>query len=182
MNLQDLKIDSSWTLFLDRDGVVNTRIVDGYVTHWAEFEFMEEALQALKILNPLFGRIIVVTNQQGIGKKLYRVEDLELIHRNMMYEIAYHGGRIDKVYFSPYLAKENHPTRKPGTGMALQAKTDFPEIKFNRSIMVGDSLSDIRFGKALKMITVFIEPDRKNPAEADFVFSSLIGFALELIK
>ena len=43
----------------------------------------------------------MVTNQQGIGKKLYRIEDLEIIHKNMLYEIAYHGGKIDKVYFSP---------------------------------------------------------------------------------
>ena len=41
----------------------------------------------------------MVTNQQGIGKKLYRKEDLEIIHKNMLYEIAYHGGKIDKVYF-----------------------------------------------------------------------------------
>mgnify|MGYP000284707852 CR=1 FL=1 len=49
--------------------------------------------------------------------------NLELIHKNMLYEITYLGGRIDKVYFSPYLSAENHPTRKPNTGMAMLAKS-----------------------------------------------------------
>ncbi len=180
MNLRDLKIDRSWTLFLDRDGVINNRLIDNYVKNWVEFEFLPEVLQALKTLSPVFGHIIVVTNQQGIGKRLYRVEDLELIHRNMIYEINYHGGRVDKVYFSPHLKEENHPSRKPGTGMALQAQKDFPDIDFRRSIMVGDSPSDIQFGKNTGMKTVLISGDPKNDHEADFKYSSLIEFALAL--
>jgi histidinol-phosphate phosphatase family protein len=175
MNLKDLKIDKSWTLFLDRDGVINRRLEDDYVKHWIEFEFLDETLKGLKTLNSLFGHIVVVTNQQGIGKRLYTHEDLELIHRNMVYEITYHGGRIDKVYFSPHLAAENHPTRKPGIGMALQAKTDFPAIDFKKSIMVGDSESDMLFGKSAGMFTVFI--GEKENVHADFVFSSLFDFS-----
>ena len=125
MNLSDLTIDTSWTLFLDRDGVINKRIVDDYVKKWEEFEFLEGVIDALKIFNSAFGKIVVVTNQQGIGKGIMRTEDLELIHKNMSYEVSYFGGRIDKVYFSPFLASENHPSRKPGIDMALQAKKDF---------------------------------------------------------
>ncbi len=175
MHLRDLNIDKKWTLFLDRDGVINTRLVDDYVKHWIEFEFIEGTITAIRDLSKLFGRTVVVTNQQGIAKRLYTREDLELIHKNMVYELAYHGGTIDKVYYSPYLAAENHPTRKPGTGMALQAKNDFPEIDFSKSIMVGDSSSDIAFGKAVGMITVFI--GETNVAMADFCFTSLRKFA-----
>lgn len=178
--MKDLKIDKSWTLFLDRDGVINSRLPGDYVKNWVEFEFLEESLQALKILNQHFGHIVVVTNQQGIGKRLYRTEDLELIHANMLYEIQFHGGRIDKVYFSPYLAGENHPTRKPGIGMAMQAKKDFPAINFSKSIMVGDSPSDMKFGKTAGMVTVFISPDLHRDPDADLVFSSLIEFALSI--
>src|SRR6266487_4276502 len=128
MTLKDLNINKNWTLFLDRDGVINKKIENDYVKHWVDFEFKEGAFAALEILNSLFGKIIVVTNQQGIGKGLYRTEDLELIHKNMIYELTYKGGRIDKVYFSPYLDSQNHPSRKPSTGMGLQAKEDFPEI------------------------------------------------------
>jgi histidinol-phosphate phosphatase family protein len=182
MSLKDLNINKNWTLFLDRDGVINKRIENDYVKHWIEFEFLEGTLEALKNLNGVFGKILVVTNQQGIGKGLYKTEDLELIHKNMIYELSYLGGRIDKVYFSPYLAAENHPTRKPLTGMGLQAKKDFPEIDFTRSVMVGDSMSDMEFGRTLGMKTVFISGEKKQHALIDFNFTSLLEFSKELIN
>lgn len=173
MTLNDLSIDPSWTLFLDRDGVINKKLEDDYVKHWIEFEFIEGTMDALKFLHKQFGHIVVVTNQQGIGKRLYRTEDLELIHKNMLYEIGFYGGRIDKVYFSPYLAAENHPSRKPGIGMALQAKTDFPAIDFHKSVMVGDSLSDMEFGRAAGMKTIFISEKALEDSRIDLCFSSL---------
>lgn len=165
MNLRDLNIDSSWTLFLDRDGVINKRIVDDYVKKWDEFEFLDGVIDAIKKFSSVFGKIVVVTNQQGIGKGLMRPEDLELIHRNMMYELTYFGGRIDRAYHSPFLASENHPTRKPGIGMALQAQKDFPEINFAKSIMVGASGSDIEFGKNAGMKTIYIGETNKYNAD-----------------
>lgn len=181
MTLKNLNIDKSWTLFLDRDGVINKKLENDYVKHWIEFEFLEGVIDALKSLNTRFGTIVVVTNQQGIGKGLYRTEDLELIHKNMIYEIEYLGGRIDKVYFSPYLNSENHPTRKPGIGMALAAKNDFPGIDFSKSIIVGDSLSDMEFGRNAGMKTAFISEDKINDARIDFQFSSLAEFNNALI-
>lgn len=173
MTLKNLNIDKSWTLFLDRDGVINKKLDNDYVKHWIEFEFIDGAIDAIRFLSDTFGRIVIVTNQQGIGKKLYRLEDLEIIHKNMMYEIGYHGGRIDKVYFSPYLAAENHPTRKPGIGMALAAQKDFPEIDFKKSIIVGDSISDMEFGRTAGMVTIYISEDIRNDPRIDFNFRSL---------
>ena len=98
----------------------------------------------------------------------------------MLYEINYLGGRIDKVYFSPYLSSQNHPTRKPGIGMALAAKNDFPQIDFTKSIIVGDSMSDMAFGRNAGMKTVFISEEPKQDATIDFNFKSLIEFTLNL--
>jgi histidinol-phosphate phosphatase family protein len=180
MTLKSLNINKDWTLFLDHDGVINKKLENDYVKHWIEFEFIEGTLDALKILNSVFGKIVVVTNQQGIGKGIYRTEDLELIHQNMLYEVSYLGGRIDKVYFSPYLSSQNHPTRKPGIGMALAAKNDFPQIDFTKSIIVGDSMSDMEFGKNAGMKTVFISEAHKQDEKIDFNFKSLIEFTLNL--
>ncbi|MCC6372707.1 MAG: HAD family hydrolase [Bacteroidia bacterium] len=177
MTLKSLNTDKSWTLFLDRDGVINKKLDNDYVKHWIEFEFVEGAFMALRKLSTVFGKIVVVTNQQGIGKRLYRTEDLELIHKNMQYEIAYHGGRIDSVYFSPHLHSENHPTRKPGIGMALQAKEQHPEINFEKSIVVGDSMSDMEFGRKAGMKTVFISETKKTDPLIDYNFSSLYDFS-----
>jgi len=180
MTLKDLNINKSWTLFLDRDGVINKKLDNDYVKHWIEFEFIEGVFDALKKVDSIFGKIVIVTNQQGIGKQLYRVEDLELIHKNMIYEINYLGGRIDKAYFSPHLSSENHPTRKPNIGMATQAQKDFPEIDFSKSIIVGDSISDMEFGRNAGMKTVFISEIKKNDDKIDFQFTSLIEFANKL--
>lgn len=180
MTLKDLNINKSWSLFLDRDGVINKKLDNDYVKHWTDFEFLDGVLDAMKILNSKFGTIVVVTNQQGIGKGLYRTEDLELIHKNMLYEINYLGGRIDKVYFSPYLDALNHPTRKPGTGMGLEAKKDFPVIDFSKSIIVGDSITDMQFGRALGMKTVFISEQKRTDDKIDFNFPSLVEFSLNI--
>jgi len=180
MTLKNLNINKDWSLFLDRDGVINKKLENDYVKHWIEFEFLDGAIDALKYLNSIFGHIVVVTNQQGIGKRLYRTEDLELIHKNMLYEIAYHGGRIDKVYFSPYLKEENHPTRKPGIGMAHQALGDFPKIDFSKSLMIGDSMSDMEFGKKAGMTTIYISEQNKDDANIDFCFRSLNDFVIAL--
>ncbi|HWY35219.1 MAG TPA: HAD family hydrolase, partial [Nitrosopumilaceae archaeon] len=179
MTLKDFNIDKTWTLFLDRDGVINKRLENDYVKHPIDFEFLPGVLSSLKKLKDIFGKIVVVTNQQGIGKGLYRVEDLELIHKNMLYEVNYFGGKIDKIYFSPYLSSENHPSRKPGIGMAMEAKNDFPEIDLSKSVIVGDSLSDMEFGRNAGMKTVFIASNNtlvKYPQLFDIQFESLEFF------
>jgi histidinol-phosphate phosphatase family protein len=176
MTLKDLHINKEWTLFLDRDGVINKRIENDYVKHWMEFEFEKDVLPNFKRLNEVFGTIVVVTNQQGIGKGIYTKEDLELIHGNMLYELKYYNGIINKVYYSPYLASENHQTRKPNIGMALQAKKDHPHIDFKKSIIVGDSMSDMEFGRTAGMTTVFIGAEKVSDPRIDLQFNSLAEF------
>lgn len=180
MTLKDLNIDRGWTLFLDRDGVINEKLDNDYVKRWEEFRFLEGSIESITALSGIFGRIIVVTNQQGIGKGLYSARDLEAIHRQMLQSITQKGGRIDRIYFSPYLAAENHPTRKPSIGMALQAKEEFPEIEFKKSIIVGDSMSDMKFGKDAGMFTVFISSAPRHDRQVDFNFQSLAEFCKAL--
>lgn len=170
--LQQWKINNSWTLFLDRDGVVNQRKIGGYITVVDEFEFIPGTLQAIANASKIFGNIIVVTNQQGIGKGLMTVEQLQQIHDFMISKVNESLGRIDKVYFSPYLAETNHHTRKPNPGMAVQAAMDFPQISFKRSVMLGDSASDMEFARSLGMKTVFIG----NPEEMEITQSQFDMF------
>ena len=180
MKLGNMKIDKTWTLFLDRDGVINTRLPGAYVKEPAQFEFIEGVLRAVEILSSVFGVVVVVTNQQGIGKGLMTEKDLGAVHAYMLHGIQNAGGRIDKVYHSPYLESFGHYTRKPSIGMGLKAKKDFREIKFAKSVMVGDSISDMVFGKRLKMTTVFIgdiDKARRHPRLIDFIYPDLITFA-----
>ena len=179
-------IDKSWTLFLDRDGVINRRIHDGYVHVWNQFEFLPGTKEALNILSTVFGKIFVVSNQQGIGKGLMTEEELMVIHQHMIDEIKQSGGHIDKVYHCPFLEIENSIMRKPNIGMALRARKDFPGTNFKRSVMVGDAISDMIFGKKLGMRTAFLSFDQaligKNHQLIDFAYPDLLSFSNQLVS
>ena len=146
---------AGWSLFLDRDGVINKEIPGTYVTNWQEFHFTENALSALKTAAGRYSNIVIATNQRGVGRGIMSFGDLNEIHSLMLAEINACGGRIDRVYACTALEDADH-NRKPNGGMALQAQEDFPEIDFRKSVMVGNSLSDMEFGKRLGMYTVFI--------------------------
>lgn len=169
-------IDNDWTLFLDRDGVINVRIIDGYVTKIEEFEFLPGVIEAFEIFKNKFNRIIVVTNQQGVGKGLMTEDDVKEVHDFMINEVENHDGKIDKVYFCPQLKSVPDNYRKPSPKMAYMAKEDFPEIDLSKSIMIGDMNSDVEFGKNAGMMTVFIG-DNELKLIPDGRFNSLYDFA-----
>ncbi len=150
-----LKIDKNWTLFLDRDGVINHKRDNDYVKNWAEFSFINGSLEAISILSNLFGKIIVVTNQRGVGRGLMTEEELIIIHQKMIDNIELHKGVIDKIYYCTEV-KNDAFCRKPNIGMGLKALYDFPEIDFSKSIIVGDSITDMEFGQRLGMKCTFI--------------------------
>lgn len=167
------QVDKEWTLFLDRDGVINKKRDNDYVKKTAELELLPGAIKTIANLSNLFGRVIIVTNQQGIGKRLMTEKDLHEIHEVISEDVIAAGGKIHAIYYAPQLASEGSDYRKPGIGMALQAKEDFPEIDFTKSIMVGDSKSDMEFGRAANLINVFVS-DQENTDE--YTIRSLTDF------
>lgn len=179
------QINKKWTLFLDRDGVINHEKEQDYVYNYVEFIFYDGAVEAMKIFAGIFSTIIVATNQRGISKGLMTEADLKDLHLNMERDIESAGGRIDKIYYNTALDNDD-PMRKPQPGMAFQAKKDFPHIDFSQSIMVGNNVSDMLFGRNAGMHTVFLRttsPDLELPHEAiDLSFDKLIDFAKALQK
>src|SRR4051812_40318782 len=146
-------IDNKWTLFLDRDGVINVEKYLEYINTWDEFIFHEGVKDAMRIFSARFKYIFVISNQRGVAKGLTKPEDLAIIHRNMVEEITAAGGRIDRIYFCTD-PDNSSPNRKPNPGMGLQAKKDFPLIEFSQSIMVGNKLTDMEFGRNIGSKTV----------------------------
>ena len=172
MNVAIPKIDTSWTLFLDRDGVINKKLDGDYVKTIDEFEFLPYVLEAIKLFSSRFHRVVIVTNQQGLSKRLMTEEDLHKVHQHLLQEVQNFGGRIDAIYHAPQLAEENSIIRKPNIGMALQAKEEFPSINLKKSIMVGDSISDMEFAKNTNMFAVLI-----GQSEKYFCTDSLISLS-----
>ena len=174
------QIDKTWTLFLDRDGVINHEKHNDYIHTWDEFVFYDGVKEAIAIFSKIFGRIIVVTNQRGIGRGVTRLQDVELMHKNMIAEIEEAGGRINAVYFCPDKEDES-PNRKPNPGMGLQALKDFHDIDVTRSIMIGNTISDMQFGRNLGVQTIFLPTTRPevdiHDERIDAVYYSLLDFA-----
>ena len=176
-------INDEWTLFLDRDGVINVEKNEDYIRQWSEFEFYPESLSALPLLANKFPRIVVTTNQKGVGKGLMTEDNLRDIHTNMVQQIEQVNGRIDHIYYCTDL-DNNSPKRKPQAGMAFQAVKQFPLIQLDKSIMVGNRMSDMEFGRNAGMHTVFLattHPETAFPdTKIDYRFDNLLHFAQAL--
>ncbi len=176
----DAEYFKGWSLFLDRDGVINNRIPGDYVKRMEEFVFVKKSPEAIAKFSKIFKHIFIVTNQQGIGKGIMDELDLGMVHEYMLHGIQKAGGRIDKVYFCPGLAKDKPFCRKPQIGMAILAKSDFPDVDFTKSLMIGDSLSDIQFAHHAGMQAIYIRHMDEVPKELPLgtpVYNSLGAFA-----
>jgi histidinol-phosphate phosphatase family protein len=173
-------INQRWTLFLDRDGVINFEQRNDYVKHWGEFKFYKESLVALPLLANHFSTIVITTNQKGVSKGLMTEDDLTNIHKNMVIELNKVGGRIDHIFYCTDLDNDSF-NRKPQPGMAFQAKEKFPAIDFAKSIMVGNRISDMEFGRNAGLHTVFLattHPETAFPDPSiDYRFNNLLEFA-----
>ena len=161
------------TVFLDRDGVINRKLPEGeYVSSWERFELLPGVLEAMQALKAAGLRVVVVTNQRGVALGRYSTADVEAIHARLQ-TLLTEGGRsagavgqagadgqagVDAFYYCPH-DKRMCRCRKPLPGMFEQAQAEFPQIVAGRSVMVGDSLSDIEFGRVVGMRTIFVRGD-----------------------
>src|SRR4051812_7292000 len=121
------KIDSTWTLFLDRDGVINVEKYKDYIYNYGEFKFYKGVPEAIQYFSTRFGKIIIITNQRGVGRNLMTEEDLLSIHEQMLADIEASGGQVHKIYYCTSTDMD-HPNRKPNPGMVQEALRDFPAI------------------------------------------------------
>jgi histidinol-phosphate phosphatase family protein len=166
--MNKITITPNWTLFLDRDGVINKEVDGSYVLAVESFEFLPKSIEAMVAFNRMFNTIVVVTNQRCVGRQLLTEQTLDDIHTHMTDVLEAAGARVDKVYYAPD-ASSTHHLRKPNTGMALLAKNDFPAIDFTKSIMVGNSISDMEFGRKMGMITIYIKEKKYEASEQVFI-------------
>ncbi len=177
------------TVFLDRDGVVNEKMPEGrYVSSRSDFRLLPGVAEAIARMNRAGIRVVVVSNQRGIALGLYTAADVEAIHAGLQELLASHGAHVDGFYYCPH-DKGQCNCRKPLPGLFEQAQAQFPEISGESSVMIGDSLSDVEFGRRLGMTTVFLDgdPERQKPGAeaarnlADLTFAGLAEAVDELL-
>lgn len=165
-------------LFLDRDGIIN--IDHGYVYQKKQFEFIEEIFEIALYYQKKDYKIIVVTNQSGIGRGYYTKKDFLDLTSWMTAEFQKKGVLIHHVYFCPHKPSDNCRCRKPRTGMIDDAAKDF-KIDLHKSIMIGDKRNDIEFAKNANIETSIYIGYEKTVG-ATFTFPSITEFKQKMIK
>jgi D-glycero-D-manno-heptose 1,7-bisphosphate phosphatase len=175
-------IDSAPRLVLvDRDGVIN-RDSDEYIKSVAEWQPLPGSLEALRDLTAAGFRIVVITNQSGIGRGLFNEATLEAIHAAMRAAVKRAGGRIDEIYYCPHLPAAGCRCRKPEPGLLLDAATDFG-ISLAGVAFIGDKESDVAAALAVGARPILVgdrvaagsRPDIERYADLAAAAGALIG-------
>lgn len=171
--------------FLDRDGVINKDT--GYLYRIDDFEFISGCVTALKLLADKGYRLIIVTNQSGIGRGYYTEQDYQALTAWYVDQLLIHGVSIHAVYHCPHAPEFGCDCRKPRVGLFRQALKQYPDINFSQSLMIGDKLSDLEAASNMgiqKLILVRNKNDVYSaPPELEFNlerFDSLSIFAQSL--
>ena len=142
-------------IFLDRDGVINRRVVGGYVADWSEFQFLPRAIEGIRELASIHAPIIVISNQAGVGKGLVTLENLVAITEQFVTAVRERGAHIDAAYYCPHMPSAECACRKPKPGLLLQAASDWG-IDLRSSVFIGDSSSDVAAARAVGSQPVLI--------------------------
>jgi D-glycero-D-manno-heptose 1,7-bisphosphate phosphatase len=164
-------------ILLDRDG---TLVVDrGYLDNAAGLEFLPGAAEGLRLLYTQGYRLVVITNQSGIGRGMFPLERLNDMNARLTAMVGEAGARLEGIYVCPHTPQDQCDCRKPNTGLITQAVAD---LKFDpgAAVMIGDKDSDIECGRRAGTATVLISAGKsvkRTRIKADAVAADLIGAA-----
>lgn len=172
-------------LFLDRDGVIN--VDKGYVSKIEDFEFENGVIEALKILGKEY-LLFIVTNQSGISRGLYTIENYYNLTEYMLKIFSLEGIKIEKIKFCPHMLNGKIKKysikcscRKPNPGMILEILNEY-DIDRENSWMIGDKDSDIKTGKNTNLKTALIESNKyETEATPNMKISNLLEFANKIL-
>jgi histidinol-phosphate phosphatase family protein len=147
-------------IILDRDGVLNRKPPRAqYVRSWEQWEWLPGSLEALRLLHEARYRVIIVSNQAGIGRGVMTEADLHGIHARMKSDVERAGGRIDAIYYCPHDWDEGCECRKPKPGMLFQAQKDH-HLDLSRIYFIGDDERDLMAADAAECRSALVTPSR----------------------
>lgn len=173
-------------VILDRDGVINYDS-DAFIKSPDEWIPVPGSLEAIARLNQAGYRVVLATNQSGIGRGLFDMATLNEIHETMHRKLAALGGRVDAIFFCPHTPGDNCNCRKPKPGLFRKIVRCF-EIEPADTPVVGDSLRDLQAGAALGFTCHLVLTgkgqktlDAGNLPAGTKVYSDLHAFALDYL-
>lgn len=145
----------SRVVFVDRDGVINEDLFD-YVKDWSDFHFNEGVIEGLKRLTKADYKIILISNQAGVGDGAFTAEKHWAIHRKMREVFQGEGIRLYNAYYCLHGKTEGCGCRKPKTGLFLEAVRNGLEFDRSKTYFLGDKASDVEAGKNFGLRTILI--------------------------
>lgn len=159
-------------LFLDRDGVLNRD--DGYTHVFNKSDIISESIDLIRYANELGYKVIIITNQSGIGRGIYSETAFHKFMLEMLEYYDAHEARINDYLYAPYHEKSKHPKyrrnkndRKPNPGMIFRAKEIY-DLDLHSSILVGDKVSDIEAGLAAKIQNLVLYEPNFSKLDKDY--------------
>ena len=127
-------------VLLDRDGTINFDF--GYIHKVEDFKFLDGAIEALKLLTDLKYKLIIITNQSGIGRKYFSLTDFKLVNEYMLKVLKNNGVEISHTYMCPHIDSDHCECRKPKLKMFYDAIKEY-DIDINNSFVIGDKIRDL---------------------------------------
>jgi len=168
-------------VFLDRDGVITEDI--GYVHKIEDFKLVQNAVEGLKLLKDY--KLFIVTNQSGIGRGYYTLEDFLNYNNQVLKELKKHKIKIEKTYYCPHKPEDNCGCRKPKTRFLKDAEKEFG-IELKKSFIIGDRKSDFEMGRNAGCKTIHVLTGNgihaKNDVKPDYLAKDLLDAAKWVLK
>ncbi|MGD0854224.1 MAG: D-glycero-beta-D-manno-heptose 1,7-bisphosphate 7-phosphatase [Dehalococcoidia bacterium] len=152
-------------VFIDRDDTISPDV--HYCSRPEDFELFPDVPDAIRQLNACGFKVVVITNQSGIGRGYFTEETLAKIHDKMHLELEKHGAHLDAVYYCPHHPDENCDCRKPKPALLLKAAEDL-KIDVAKSYMVGDSTMDVELARTVGCKAAVVTGQR-SVSNADFI-------------
>ena len=177
-------IYSHRAVFLDRDGTVNTEV--DYLSSVKDLRLIKNAAKAIRILNQRQIKVIVVTNQSGISRGLFSIDDLDNVHNELKRRLRRKGAHIDAIYYCPHHPDDGCLCRKPKNGMFKLAAKDF-DLKLNKCYIVGDKLTDIKAACNISAMGILVgtgygKSEQNKLREADVMPGHIAENLYEAVK
>ena len=151
------------TVFIDRDGVINKRLVGDWVKKWDEFEMLPGVPEAIGLLKKEGFRCLLITNQRGISLKLFDFDGLADVHKKMNEQLLTEGGgQIDDIFICPHDRHHNCDCRKPKAGLFFQAVEKYADIDLKKTAMFGDKDTDRQASEAAGCGSFYLVNDENS--------------------
>lgn len=154
-------MDKEIAVFIDRDGTISEEI--GYVNHPERFKLLPRSGQAIRMINEMGLKAVVVTNQAGVARGYFPEWMIQKVHDKMEGLLEKEGARLDAIYYCPHHPKAGEPPyradcecRKPRTGMIDSAAKDL-NIDVKKSYMIGDKITDVEFAHRVGAKGIFVK-------------------------